>query len=99
MNYKVVVNRCYGGFSLSEEAEARYNKYAEAAGLPPFDVYECPRHCPFLIQVVEEMGGKVDGSFSNLQIVSIEGNQYRIREYDGMESVETPESQTWITIN
>ena len=99
MNYKVVVNRCYGGFSLSEEAKARYNKYAEAAGLPPFDIYDTPRHCPFLIQVVEELGSKADGSFTDLEVVGIEGNQYRISEYDGMESVETPESQNWITIN
>ena len=99
MNYKVVVNRSYGGFGLSEEAEARYNLYAEAAGLPPFDAYEVPRHCPFLIQVVEEMGGKAGSEYSFLRIAQIKGNQYRIRDYDGMESLDTPESIDWITIN
>ena len=99
MNYKVVANRCYGGFSLSEEAEARYNQYAEAAGIPPFDIYDTPRHCPFLIQVVEELGAKADGLCSDLEVVGIEGNQYRIEDHDGMESVATPESQTWIIIN
>ena len=96
---KVVINCCYGGFSLSEDAEARYDELAEAAGVDPYDSYSVPRHCPILVAVVEEMGAKADGSYSDLQIVEVEGNKYRIYEYDGYESVVVPESQTWITIN
>ena len=55
---KVVVNRCYGGFSLSEAAEG-----------------------------------------AELEIVTIEGNQYLITDYDGVETIRTPTTTKWITVD
>jgi hypothetical protein len=57
---------------------------------------EISRHDPILVQVVEELGGKANGDCAKLAIAEISG-PYRIDEYDGFESVETPDSYNWIT--
>jgi hypothetical protein len=54
------------------------------------------RHDPILVQVVEELGEKANGSCARLAIEEVSG-PYRIDEYDGFESVETPNSYDWIT--
>ena len=54
------------------------------------------RHDPILVQVVEELGDKANGSYAKLAIEEVSG-PYRIDEYDGSESVETPGSYDWIT--
>jgi len=54
------------------------------------------RHDPILVQVVEELGDKANGSYAKLAIEEVSG-PYRIDEYDGFESVETPGSYDWIT--
>jgi len=48
---------------------------------------------PILVQVVEELGSDAaGGKFSELFIEEMpKGTQYRINEYDGMESLETRE--------
>ena len=54
------------------------------------------RHDPILVKVVEELGvEKAGGSLSNLKIAEVDG-PYRIDEYDGFESVETPNSYDWV---
>lgn len=51
---------------------------------------------PILVQVVEELGPRANGPHANLQIAEVpSGSRYRIDEYDGSESVETPESYEW----
>ena len=54
------------------------------------------RHDPALVQVVEELGNKANGNYAELRIAEVSG-PYRIDEYDGSESVETPDSYIWIT--
>lgn len=53
------------------------------------------RHDPALVQVVEELGDKANGKYAKLRIAEISG-PYRIDEYDGFESVETPDNLDWI---
>ena len=53
------------------------------------------RHDPVLVQVVEELGDKANGQYAKLRIKEVSG-PYRISEYDGSESVETPEGYDWI---
>jgi hypothetical protein len=53
------------------------------------------RHDPILVQVVEELGDKANGMCAKLAIAEVFG-PYRIDEYDGFESVETPDSYDWI---
>ena len=55
------------------------------------------RHDPILVQVVEELGDKANGMCAELAIAEVCADCYRIDEYDGFESVETPESYDWIT--
>jgi len=54
------------------------------------------RHDPILVQVVEELGDKANGMCAKLAIDEVSG-PYRIDEYDGYESVESPDSYDWIT--
>ena len=57
---------------------------------------DIPRNDPALAKVVEELGERASGRFAQLKIVEIpDGQLYRIDEYDGAESVETPESYDW----
>ena len=60
-------------------------------GYPCFDDYygDWSRTDPDVVAVVEELGEKADGSFSNLAVVNIpDGVRFTIEEYDGMETVE-----------
>lgn len=83
---KVVVNRCFGGFGLSEEA------YKEL-GLP-WDRYgyaynsEELRSDPKLVEVVERLGDRASGSCARLRVVEIpDGVSWEIDDYDGRETV------------
>ncbi len=113
MKNKVVINVCFGGFHLSDAACARLielgARYVRAATFEEttesvfghkylVEAYSIPRHDPLLIQVVEELGKEASGDFSALEVVTIDGNQYSIRENDGAESVYTPKESHWITI-
>lgn len=97
---KVVYNSCYGGFGLSDEAVT----WLETHGCPLNEVegYCCdalPRHSPILVQCVEELGEKASGEYADLKIEEIEGNVYRIDEYNGRETIITPDDDlNWITI-
>jgi len=83
---KFVINRCYGGFGLSEEGLNLYNFLSEK------DLrhsYQIERDDPFLIEVVETLGEKADGFVAQLEIVMIpEDLDFEITEYDGMENYE-----------
>lgn len=94
-NY-VVYNACYGGFGLSRQAK----EWLVAHGAEDRDVlYNCfDRHDPLLVQCVRELGEKANVWCSKLKIEEIEGNIYRINEYDGLEEVITPETEEWVTI-
>lgn len=91
---KVVYNACYGGFSLSPVAIARY---AELSGKTPNQFGRgMDRADPNLVKVVEELGQAADGSFSALCIRELApGTRYRIDEYDGFESVMTVDEYEW----
>lgn len=116
MTNKVVINICYGGFSLSREAIIRAREISgnSSWGGPSIvgDVYnngekvkfhagflhDVARHDPILVQVVEELGERANGSAAMLDVVTPTSNVYRIDEYDGMESLETPNSYDWVII-
>jgi len=94
---KVVYNACYGGFSFSEEACARLVEL----GVKGADTYRSGgvcRHDPLVIQVVEELGDKANGPYARLAITEIQGDRYRIDEYDGSESVQEPDDLDWIQV-
>lgn len=97
---KVVYNACYGGFSLSPEAVRRARALSGNPTWGDADeeygfIYDVPRHDPVLVQVVEELGEKANGSSADLRIKDIGTSLYRITDYDGCEFVETPDYIDW----
>jgi hypothetical protein len=92
---KIVYNACYGGFSLSDTAMQRY---AELAGYTDASDRDFNRADPLLVQVVEELGSAANGAHAKLRIAEVPaGSKYRIDEYDGAESVMTPDDYEWET--
>jgi len=105
MSNKVVVNKCYGGFGLSREAareiakrkglpfvECKHSFYIDSGGV------ELARHDKDLVDVVESLGDLANGMCSKLKVIIIKGSQYRIDEYDGMETLIVPDEQEWVCI-
>lgn len=82
---KVVINTCWGGFGLSEEALRLYRQEINNEEVEEWDIQ---RDDPILVEVVEEMGEKANTNYSDLQIVEIPADvQYTIEEYDGAEHI------------
>lgn len=87
---EVVINTCYGGFSLSWEA---CDAYRLKAGLPSeariSPHYDFNRDDPNLVEVVKELGERANGMRASLQIVNIPDDvKWTIEEYEGKEWVE-----------
>ena len=84
---EIVVNRCYGGFELSDEAFEEYLKRKNIEYIVEIDKYDrkkyytksgkllwdgqIPRYDKVLIEIVKEMGEKSFGKFAELEIVEI----------------------------
>jgi len=99
---KVVINKCFGGFRLSEKAANKLNEIkndkvcdTKYGYLNEKIVF---RHDPDLIKIVEELGDEASGEYANIVVMQIKGNKYFIREYDGAETLYTPETTDWVTI-
>ena len=99
--HEVVVNRCYGGFDLSEAGQTLFR---ELAGLPPPEAeggqglndFWIARHDPALVETVRRLGSAAAGLRSELVVVQLHrGSRYRIVEYDGKEGVEQPDNIVW----
>lgn len=79
--------------SMTQDERIAYNKkYSEQTWYNR----NVSRHDPILVQVVEELGEKANGDYAKLAIAEVSG-QYYIDEYDGSESVQTPNNMNWIT--
>lgn len=104
---KIVINKCYGGFSLSGEAIVLYGKKKGLKIIAVQDEFvkslihcyldkvkdenyfserDIKRNDPALVEVVDELGEKADGYFSDLKIVEIPDDvKWIIEEHDGKE--------------
>ena len=79
-------------YSMSMEDRAAYNKKRSEQSVYERDI---ARHDPALVQVVEEMGDKANGTYAKLEVVEIPDDvQWDIEEYDGMERV-AEQHRTW----
>ncbi|AEC53177.1 hypothetical protein SCRM01_231 [Synechococcus phage S-CRM01] len=106
--FEVVVNRCYGGFGLSNDAcdrlvELGYTglkrnpNYGKHSWEPKYyGDTNIDRHHPLLVQVVRELGKKANGECAQLEIDKVYG-LYRIKEYDGMESIVEYGEDDWVS--
>jgi hypothetical protein len=82
---KVVINRCYGGFGLSEEALAWLK--ATAPELNTDAYWDIPRDHPALVRCVEELGSeRASDKNAKLKVVSFYVD-WDIKDYDGKEHV------------
>ena len=91
---KVVINRCHGGFDLSDQAEQLYK---ERKGITDKNWYyrDIPRNDPVLVQIVEELGDAADTRYSELAAIDIPDDvEWTICEYDGLEWV-AEAHRTW----
>jgi hypothetical protein len=101
MVYKVVVNCCYGGFNLSDDAVKLFEELT--AGVPR-DQYWCcvtdvRRDDPCLLEVIDRIGlAATSGRFAKLGIAEVPDHIPRdgwiILDYDGKEWV-AEKHQTW----
>lgn len=75
---KIVINDCYGGYGISEEARAELGRS------------NCGRQDAKLIELIETKGSEYcSSSYAALEVVSIpdESTYWEIIEYDGAEYV------------
>lgn len=89
---KVVINCDWGGFGLSDEA---LELYASKKGITL--KYDCDiaRDDPVLVEVVEQLGTKANGGYSDLKIVEIPDDvDWYIVDYDGVEHI-AERHRTW----
>jgi len=63
-----------------------------------FCVHDIPRHDPVLINIVESLKEEANGECAKLVVAEINAPMYRIEDYDGMESIQTPDAIDWIVI-
>lgn len=78
---KVVINRCYGGFGLSEKAM----KFLRVDSEWP----DIARNDPKLVECVEKLGEEANGAYAELKVIEIPDDvNWEIGEYDGLEWVE-----------
>lgn len=83
---KIAINRCYGGFELSKEAYDFLGLEWDGHGFAYSD--HDRRTDPKLIECIETLGKKANGSYSELAVVEIPDDvEYEITEYDGAEQV------------
>ena len=81
---KIVINNCHGGFGLSSMAERLYQELAQKKFINDDE----ERACPFLVQVVEQLGEDASDSYADLKIVEVPDDvNWCIEEYDGKEWV------------
>ena len=78
---KVVINRCYGGFGLSEKAK-------QMLGIEYDFELEQDRTNPKLVEVVEKLGEAARAKSAELKVVEIPDDvKWGIEDYDGMETI------------
>ena len=86
---KVVINKCYGGFHLSQDAKVLLASMAPELVIDGrLSVDSIPRHHPALVKTVETLGGTAGGEYALLKVIEIpDGIEYEVDEYDGWEIV------------
>lgn len=80
---KIVINRCYGGFSLSDKA---IKEYCKQKGIQSVNEWDIKRNDPSLVDIVEKMGAAAGDRLADLKIVDIPDDvDWVIEDYDGVE--------------
>ena len=85
---EIMVNTCYGGFSISEAAMDEYRR--RCPDRQEFEYYHIDRHDPVMVEIVKELGTRANGLVAQIElrrIPALYAGHYSIGEYDGMENV------------
>lgn len=83
---KIVVNKCYGGFSLSKKAYKLLGLEWDGYGYKYSA--EDKRTDEKLIKCVETLGEEANGRFARLRVVEIPDDiEWEIYDYDGIETI------------
>lgn len=94
MARKIVINRGYGGFSLSDQVKNLY--MLATKDVPRFKGWyfdqDVSREDPILIEIIERVGLEHSrGNFATLKIIELPADllpdNYEIHDYDGIEWV------------
>ena len=82
---KMVINRCYGGFFISDWCAAQLNIPVDKYGPEYFP----ERNDPKFVELVKNHPDKVSGRMAKLKVVSIPDNatDWQLHDYDGAESI------------
>ncbi len=91
---EIVINVCYGGFSLSDMA---MNKYISIKNLEKYQIREedIKRDDKDLVKIVKQLGSDAYGTYAELKIVKIPADvDWMIEEYDGKEYI-AEKHRTW----
>lgn len=91
---KILINKCYGGFSFSDEFILEYYKHYGIDNDPLYN--NTGRTDPRVIELFKELGSeRSSGKFSKLKLVEIPDNiDWEITDYDGKETV-SEVHRTW----
>jgi hypothetical protein len=90
MEFEIMFNACYGGFSVSKEA---IQCYLDSNGYVFCPYHICrglERTDPSMIEIVKQLGARANGKCADIKIqsVPIKYKDYvEVGEYDGYESV------------
>ena len=94
---KVVINKCFGGFGLSKQAQEQFAKcknidlgeYYENAGRYENIVdYDIARDDVDLVNIVETLGKDASSWCSQLVVIEIpDGVDWYVEDYDGLEHI------------
>ena len=91
MSFKIVINTCFGGFGLSEEAEAMWREAKNMGEGDDVWTYDIARDDPDLVRIVETLGEKANSRYSDLRAVEVplwlREKGWVISEYDGSEHI------------
>ena len=99
---KIVINACFGGFSVSENFLKEYNipyEKSKWGSIYPKEGEDIDyRTDPRLIEYIEKHGSEMaSGSSSYLVVEEIpKGTAFMIDEYDGNESIMYRDEMSWM---
>ena len=95
---KVVINTCFGGFSLSDAGEAEVTKRDRTLAEEQYPVgWNIERTHPVLVQMIEEDAVLYSGSSALLRVVEVPDDvEWHIHDYDGREHV-AENHRTWFS--
>jgi hypothetical protein len=90
---KIVINKCFGGFALSETRMSQYAIRKGVTALPddddfPIQIWDIPRDDPDLVYVVQQIPEDEGICGTDLHVIEIPDDvDWQIEDWDGCEHI------------